>query len=288
MENDEGESVTGSGDTNTWKRFWERGGWWRALILVAGYFVLYQGAALALAPIAPSIDDAESAGYVLFFFVLPIAIGGVLLVLFGLSVGWLRELFGRQPIRGRGWMWIAVAVVLLFNVLRFATIDYAELDFGYVAAWLLAGLVIGFAEEVLTRGYVVNLMRKAGHPEIAVALVSAALFAALHASNLLTGQSLFATLIQLLYTFAFGICMYLTLRVTGNLIWPILLHASTDPSIFLQAAHPADGPLATIAGFGNIPVILVGLLAIIFIRGRVEASSGVADAVPARPVDPVR
>ncbi|WP_363356355.1 CPBP family intramembrane glutamic endopeptidase [Microbacterium sp. LMI12-1-1.1] len=276
--------MTGSGETNTWKRFWERGGWWRALILVVGYFVLYQGAALALGPIAPSIGDTESAGYVLFFFVLPIVIGGVILILFGLSVGWLRELFGPQPIRGRGWMWIAVAVVLIFNVLRFATVDYAELDFGYVAAWLLAGLCIGFAEEVLTRGYVVNLMRKAGHPEIAVALVSAALFSALHASNLLLGQSPFATLLQLLYTFAFGICMYLALRVTGNLIWPILLHASTDPSIFLQAAHPADGTLATIAGFGNIPVILVGLLAIIFIRGRVDATRGAADALSADPV----
>ncbi|MEV5070464.1 CPBP family intramembrane metalloprotease [Microbacterium sp. LMI12-1-1.1] len=284
MGNDEGKSVTGSGETNTWKRFWERGGWWRALILVVGYFVLYQGAALALGPIAPSIGDTESAGYVLFFFVLPIVIGGVILILFGLSVGWLRELFGPQPIRGRGWMWIAVAVVLIFNVLRFATVDYAELDFGYVAAWLLAGLCIGFAEEVLTRGYVVNLMRKAGHPEIAVALVSAALFSALHASNLLLGQSPFATLLQLLYTFAFGICMYLALRVTGNLIWPILLHASTDPSIFLQAAHPADGTLATIAGFGNIPVILVGLLAIIFIRGRVDATRGAADALSADPV----
>ncbi|MFK4835000.1 CPBP family intramembrane glutamic endopeptidase [Microbacterium sp. ZW T2_14] len=268
-----------SSEASAWKRFWERGGWWRALILVVGYFVLYQGASLLLAPIAPSIEDTESAGYVLFFYALPILIGGVILVAFGLSVGWLRELFARQPIRGRGWMWIAVAVVLLFNVLRFATIDYAEVDFGYVASWLLAGLFIGFAEEVLTRGYVVNLMRKAGHREIAVALVSAALFAVLHAGNLLSGQSLFTTVIQLLYTFAFGICMYLTLRVTGNLIWPILLHASTDPSIFLQSVHPADGPLATIAGFGNIPVIIVGLLAIAFIRGRVTTDTDAATVV---------
>jgi membrane protease YdiL (CAAX protease family) len=264
---------------SAWKRFWERGGWWRALILVVGYFVLYQGASLALGPIAPSIDDTESTGYVLFFYALPIFVGGVILVVFGLSVGWLRELFGPQPIRGRGWMWIAVAVVLLFNVLRFATVDYAEVDLGYVAAWLLAGLFIGFAEEVLTRGYVVNLMRKAGHTEIAVALVSAALFAVLHAGNLLSGQPLFNTLLQLLYTFAFGICMYLALRVTGNLIWPILLHASTDPSIFLQGSHPADGPFATIAGFGNIAVILVGLLAIIFIRGRVTTDTDAASAV---------
>ena len=36
--------------------------------------------------------------------------------------------------------------------------------------------------------------------------------------------------------------MYLTLRVTGNIIWPILLHASTDPSIFLFGLYP-DRPI---------------------------------------------
>ena len=92
---------------------------------------------------------------------LPILIGGVLLVLFAWSIGWLRELFGPQPIRGRGWMWIAVAVVLLTNLFRFATLDYAEAGAPTVVAWLVAGLCIGFAEELLTRGFVVNLMRRA-------------------------------------------------------------------------------------------------------------------------------
>ena len=139
---------------------------------------------------------------------------------------------------------------------------------------MVAGLFIGFAEETLTRGFVVNLMRKAGHRESSVALVSAAVFAALHAGNMLSGQSLFVTLLQLLYTFCFGICMYLALRVTGNLIWPILLHASTDPSIFLQTAYPAAGPLASIADLGNLPVIAIGLIALIFIRGRVTQGDG--------------
>ena len=117
-------------------------------------------------------------------------------------------------------------------------------------------------------------MRKAGHSEVATATVSAALFAAMHSGKALGGQSLLATAIQVLYTFAFGICMYLTLRVTGNLIWPILLHASTDPSIFLLTAHPGDGPLASIAALGNFPVILFGLVAIFFIRGQVARPAG--------------
>jgi len=134
----------------------------------------------------------------------------------------------------------------------------------------VAGLFIGFAEETLTRGLVVTLMRKGGYREIVVATVSAALFAALHAGNLLSGQPLLATLFQLVYTFAFGILMYLSLRVTGNLIWPILLHATTDPSIFLQAEYPLPGALTSFAGLGNIVVVVVGLVLLVFIRGKVE------------------
>ncbi len=104
-------------------------------------------------------------------------------------------------------------------------------------------------------------------------MVSAAIFAALHAGNLLTGQDLLPTLFQLVYTFAFGICMYLALRVTGTIIAPILLHASTDPSIFLQTMHPAEGGLTAVAGLGNIVVIVAGLVLMIFIRGRVGASA---------------
>jgi len=272
MHADTTESARG---TNGWRRFWERGGWWRALLLVVAYYALYQLGSFAFLPLVTSTDDPAALTW--FGTALPIALGGVLLVLFAWSVGWLRELFGPQPIRGRGWMWIAVAVVLLFNVLRFATIDYGATGAGVVVAWVVAGLFIGFAEEVLTRGFVVNLMRKGGYREIAVALVSALLFALLHSGNLLSGQSPLATGFQLVYTFAFGILMYLSLRVTGNLIWPILLHATTDPSIFLQSAYPADGALTAVAAQGNIAVVIAGIVLLFFIRGKVEPTASVVE-----------
>ena len=261
--------------TNGWRRFWERGGWWRALLLVVAYYTLYQLGSFAFLPLVTSTDDPAALTW--FGTALPIALGGVLLVLFAWSVGWLRELFGPQPIRGRGWMWIAVAVVLVFNVLRFATIDYGATGAGVVVAWVVAGLFVGFAEEVLTRGFVVNLMRKGGYREIVVALVSALLFALLHSGNVLSGQSPLATGFQLVYTFAFGILMYLSLRVTGNLIWPILLHATTDPSIFLQSAYPADGALTAVAAQGNIAVVIAGIVLLFFIRGKVEPTASVVE-----------
>ncbi|MGF6823972.1 membrane protease YdiL (CAAX protease family) [Microbacterium sp. ZKA21] len=267
--------MTATASVSPWRAFWEKGGWWRALILAAGYFVLYELFSLAFLPLVPFIGDPESATGVLVFYVLPILLGGIILVIFAASVGWLRELFGPQPIRGAAWMWIAVVVVLLFNVLRFATIDYSKAGFGVVAMWLLAGLCIGFAEELLTRGLVVNLLRKAGYREIVVAVISAAVFAGLHSGNLLTGQALVPTLIQLVYTFAFGICMYLALRVTGSIIWPMLLHATTDPSIFLLATYPSDGALTAFAGLGNTAVVIVGLILLMFVRGRVQEPTAV-------------
>ena len=138
---------------NVWRRFWEKGGWWRALLLVVAYYALYQGVPLIFAPLFEAAGATDAAATVWIFTVIPIALGGVVLVVFAWSLGWLRELFGPQPIRGRGWMWIAVAVVLVFNILHFATIDYASAGTGVVVAWLVAGLCIGFAEETLTRGY---------------------------------------------------------------------------------------------------------------------------------------
>lgn len=260
--------------SSPWKRFWDRGGFWKALLLAAAYYALYQLIAVGVffsigqlgGPVGSPLNVLLTTG-------LPIALGGVLLVAFAWSIGWLRELFGPQPIRGRGWMWIAVAVVLITNIARFASLDYAAAGFAVVAAWLLTSLFIGFAEELLTRGFVVNLMRRAGHSEIVVAVASAGIFAAMHAANAFGGQPILATALQVGYTFAFGICMYLALRVTGNIIWPILLHASTDPSIFLLSAYPGAGPLSPLAGLGNIVVVITGLVLLIFIRGRVTAKT---------------
>lgn len=273
--------MTGHETSSRWRQFWNRGGWWHSLLAVAAYYVIYQLGSLLFAPLVPLITDPALQVFVLTG--LPILLGGVILVAFALSLGWLRELFARQPIRGRWWMWIAVAVVLGFNLLRFATTDYGAAGAGIVLAWLATGLLVGFAEEVITRGFVVNLMRKAGYREISVALISAALFAAMHAGNLLGGQSIFTTLFQIGYTFAFGLCMYLALRVTGHLIWPILLHATTDPSIFLQTEYPAAGPLTSVAGLGNIVVIVAGLVLLIFIRGRAQPQPDFAGAAPGAP-----
>jgi len=273
------ESTTSS----SWKRFWERGGWWKALLVAAVYYGVYQLVGILVDTVIPpgsAVRGADGSGEGIFFDIaLPILITSVLIAIFALSIGWLRELFAPQTIRGRGWMWVGIAVVLAINVTSLASLDYAKAGAPVILSWLFTGLCVGFAEEVVTRGFVVNLMRKAGHPEIAVGLVSAGIFAALHFGNVFTStQGLGTTLLQVVYTFFFGLCMYLALRVTGNLIWPILIHASTDPTISLFTLYPTSSPLSILPALSSNLVILTGivLLIVFIVSERRRTRSGLA------------
>lgn len=268
--------------SNPWRRFWERGGWWRALLLLVAYLVVYNGVGLLLGLAFRGLfvgdDPLGSVENVLFGLALPIILGGALpLVLFLWSVGWLRGMFARQPIRGRAWMWVAVALVLVPIVLRVAGIDWSAYSAGVIASTLFAGVAIGFAEELLTRGVAVDLLRRHGYGERAVAVLSSLLFALLHSSNLLAGQPVVTVLLTMAYTFGFGMMMYLVLRVTGHIIWPMILHALTDPTTMLVTGG-IDGHgdtagsegLIGLAGTFNFIYPVLGLIVILFISGRVH------------------
>ncbi len=276
---------TATAPSSAWRRFWNRGGFWRALLLAAVYLGVYELIGFLLGLGLPEGSglrgEKGSAGDVFFTTALPIMLTSVLLLAFAASVGWLQELFARQRLGGRRWMWIALIVVLVINVAALLSIDYGKAGIPLVGTWLLAGLFVGLVEELVTRGFVVNLMRKGGHGEIAVALASAGIFAALHFTNLFTSdQGLGTTLLQIVYTFFFGVCMYLILRVTRTLIAPMLVHASTDPSIFLFGEFHTNGnPLILLPTLSTYIVIVTGaILLIVFLvserrRRRTEVSA---------------
>lgn len=261
--------------------FWNRGGWWKALLVTAGYLVLYLGISqLVGLTLGDQIDDGgvfASATNVLILLLLPIGGGAVVITAFLALIGWIKPVLGRQPIGGHPWMWIAVAVVAYPIILRLIGLDYGSFADGVVIVALITGLFIGIAEELVTRGAGVALLRKAGHSELVVAVLSSTLFALMHLANAIgTGFSL-TILILLVYTFFFGICMYLVMRVTGSIVWAIVMHGLTDPTLFLStggidtAAEGAQNIWLTIAATGNWAVILFGIVALFLIRGRVAS-----------------
>lgn len=273
--------------------FWNRGGWWKALLVTVAYLAVFLGISqLVGLTLGHLIDDGgplASATNVLLELVLPIGLGALVIVLFLAAIGWLKPVFGRQPIGGRPWMWIAVAVVAYPIILRLIGLDYGSFPAGVVLVTLLAGLVIGIAEELVTRGAGVALLRKGGYSERVVAVLSSVLFAMMHLINAIgTGISL-TIIVLLVYTFFFGICMYLIMRVTGSIVWAILAHALTDPMTILStggvdtAVEGAQNVWLTVASTGNYAVIIFGIVALFLIRGRVN---GAGTAAPATTTDP--
>ena len=80
---------------SAWKRFWERGDWWRALLLAVVYYGVYQLLSLAVDAVFPeggSVRGGEDGAMdVLIGTGLPILLGALVLLAFAASLGWLRR-----------------------------------------------------------------------------------------------------------------------------------------------------------------------------------------------------
>lgn len=150
----------------------------------------------------------------------------------------------------------------------------------------LLGLCIGVAEELATRGLAVKILRDAGHGERFVAVVSSLVFALMHTTNLITGMELSTVAFTVLYTFCFGMCMYLAMRVTGTIWAAIALHGLTDPTTMLSTggldAEVGTQDLSgwsTLASGATTLFMVVAVVAVFLVRGRVgEGRAEVGEA----------
>lgn len=271
------------GARNGWQRFWDKGYWWQPFLVAVAYIAVFLGIGLVTSTLfADMIDPTNligSASSVFFAQALPILIGGAVVLLFVISLRRTQPILGRQPIRGSGWMWIAVVLLVIPIALRLAATNWSAYETTTVLALLFLGLCIGFTEELLARGVAVDLLRRGGASERVVMILSSAVFGLLHASNILTGQPVVTVLVTVVYAFGFGAMMYLALRVTGRIVWPMLLHAATDPTTILATggidSHGADAGsagLLGIAGMFNILYLVFAVIAIFLVKGRVHAA----------------
>lgn len=102
-----------------------------------------------------------------------------------------------------------------------------------VVLYIVSMCCVGFLEEVIFRGFLFKGMCR-GNIKVAI-LVSSLTFGAGHIVNLLLGEPLFETLLQLVYASAIGFC-YTAIFFTGGSILPcILSHAVINStSIFAR------------------------------------------------------
>lgn len=261
------------------QRFFARPAAWKAVVLLVVYLAIYLGLGRLIGVFFGGLVSAnplDTPASIFFGVVLAIVLGGIVLALLTVHLGWWPVVFGRQPVPGRGWMWIAPALVLATVVSHLVSVRWSAWSAGQLAMLVLVGIAVGFTEELATRGLTVTILRKAGHGELMVAIVSSVLFAGMHLVNLITGMPLQTVLATLVYTIAFGACMYLTMRVTGTIWAAMVLHGLTDPTTMLSAGGVDAAGAAAASGSNlvttvlTVVLVLFGLIALFFVRGRAQ------------------
>jgi hypothetical protein len=195
--------------------------------------------------------------------VVPIGAGAVLLTAATTWLGWWGPVLVQDPRSGPGW---ALAVPVLFALtalLLMSSIDFHAPQARLLPLVAVGVVVVGFAEELATRGLLIVGARDSGWAEAAVFVFSTGLFALLHGVNAFFGQSPRATLTQIVIAFAAGSALYVTRMTTGTLLVAMALHALWDFGMLGSAAtgrQPRQVALVAV-----VATYLLGLVAAAFV-----------------------
>ena len=114
-----------------------------------------------------------------------------------------------------------------------------------ILLYILSMCLVGFLEEVIFRGLLFKGMCKSN--VTAAIIVSSLTFGFGHIVNLLLGEPVYETLLQLVYASAIGFCYTALFHVSGSILPCILSHAFVNStSIFAVEASPAGNIVITV------------------------------------------
>lgn len=185
----------------------------------------------------------ESADTLFRWYFMPLFAGAILLVVATSILGWWKaSLFEKQP--AKRWPLVSALVVVVVAVLIFATKDVSEVE-PMAWVWLVLGsLLVGFSEEMVTRGVLVVGLR-GRYKEATVWLLSTLMFGLLHLPNAVFGAG-GAAVFQVFTAAAAGTVFYIARRCSGTLLVPIALHALWDFASFAGVATPQSTTMASL------------------------------------------
>jgi uncharacterized protein len=224
-------------------------------------FVVY-AAIFSIGFLASGVDYdqvADTTNNVVKAIVLPVGIGALVLLLVTYFFGWWRPVF-RDEDRAPRWTLLIPAFIATAVVAGLVTADWGGRESSFIV-WLLVGTIfVGIAEEVLTRGLLLTAFR-GGMGEVGVWFWTSLLFGLLHALNILFGQSVGATIQQIVFAFVFGSVLYASRRATGLLAIPIVLHALWDFTTFMSSGEGATVSVGVqgVIAYGAVIVCIVAL-----------------------------
>ncbi|GAB6992303.1 CPBP family intramembrane glutamic endopeptidase [Paenibacillus pini] len=194
------------------------------------------------------VDDATLPVLIAF---IPIAIALII------YLSWKRRwrYMGFRPlleIPKRGWLYYLpfVAVLAAISASGFKEVTSSELLY-----FLGFTLLVGFVEETVYRGLILKALLNKSIPTAVI--TSSVLFGITHLLNMLSGQNLLDTIMQIIYALLIGAALSLLIIKNNNILPLILFHFIHNLIRFLSPE---------VAGTSiNTPVIMDGLVILILL-----------------------
>lgn len=202
--------------------------------------------------------------------VLDLAVGALFLILVATFFGWWRPALFERHRSHHKWPVFVPIIMAAAAILNLVNTDWSQFDTSFLLSLIALGVLVGFSEELMARGLVLTAFR-ARLGEGWVWFLTSALFGLMHVVNAALGAPLGASLSQAALAFASGTAFYIHRRVTGSLIWAMVLHGLWDVSVFAVGHAPIGPPLGAVLG----PVVGVLSLATVYwvIKGADEKSA---------------
>ena len=195
----------------------------------------------------------------------PLGIAAVLLAVFNSWAGWWRAtLFETHRVRRPLLLAVLLLAMLGFIAATLGSTDFTAITLRHLALVAVATLLVGFCEEMVSRGILLVSLRGSLRSEAWVWFVSSAMFGLLHATNAFFGVGALA-LLQVVLAFCVGSGLYLLRRLGGTLLLPMLVHAAWDFST-LASGLDADPPGAVAFAFMASTWVLSLLLVFVVLR----------------------
>jgi membrane protease YdiL (CAAX protease family) len=242
---------------------------WIGLVIWIGYIVIVF--AIQKATGIPYDTWGDSAGNLFFGAGLSLIVATVLLAITTSLLGWWRPAIHEAQRSHHKWPIFVPVLIAIAAVLNLAGTDWSAYSGAFLGASLVL-LLVGFTEEMVHRGLLLTALRSR-FSEVWVWLITSVLFAVMHFVNVLLGAPVAGTISQVGAAFLMGTALYILRRVTGSLIWAMVLHGLWDFSVFATGV----GTPSSIAAVSNILYLLAGVigLAVVWfvIRGARERTS---------------
>lgn len=194
-----------------------------ALLIAVVYVIILAG--LNKLSGVPYTEIIKSSTNMLYGVLIPVFLSSIILTIISLWSGWWKDLWrDKYQIKGHNWMYVFLILSIIAVIANFLGNSIGSLDESFIFCTFIATAFVGYSEELLTRGILVRGARGSGLTEIKVFLVVMFVFGCLHGINIIAGQAIIPTLIQMIYAGLMGGVYYVIFRKNGFLVIPMILH----------------------------------------------------------------